>query len=360
LSRAPNASTSILPSPLISTPLKGGGFEGFWNIGTMEHFVYGPVPSRRLGRSLGVDLVPYKVCSYDCIYCQLGRTKEKTIERKPYVPAKRILPQVYQKLKEGIRPDYITLAGSGEPTLNSEIGSLIHEIKKYTEIPVAVLTNGSLLWDSQVRESIMEANVVLPSLDAHDQEGFETINRPHSEIKFEIMVEGLIAFRKEYSGEIWLEVFILDGINGTETDAIQFKRWIERVNPQKVHINTAVRPSVETYARQVSPEEMTRFCKILGEKAEVITPYKEQEKHKRGADVKEDLLNLLARRPCTLDDISSGLSVHKNEILKYIEPLVKNRAIDMVKKGSNAYYQSNPDRPEIRSTKSEIRNKSKY
>ncbi|MCK4728527.1 MAG: radical SAM protein, partial [Desulfobacterales bacterium] len=119
----------------------------------MKHFVYGPVPSRRLGRSLGIDLAPYKVCSYDCIYCQLGRTKEKTIERKPYVPVNKILEQVYQKLKEGVRADYITVAGSGEPTLNSEIGSLIHEIKKHIEIPVAVLTNGSLLRDSEVRES---------------------------------------------------------------------------------------------------------------------------------------------------------------------------------------------------------------
>ena len=305
----------------------------------MEHFVYGPVPSRRLGRSLGVDLVPYKVCSYDCIYCQLGRTKEKTIERKPYIPAGRILDQLYQKLKQGVSADYITVAGSGEPTLNTQIGSLIHEIKKNAKIPVAVLTNGSLLGDSQVRESIMEANVVLPSLDAHDQEGFEAINRPHSEIEFETMVEGLIAFRKEYSGEIWLEVFILEGINAREADAMQFKYWIERVNPEKVHINTAVRPSAEIYARQVAPEEMARFCKILGEKAEVITPYKELERHERKADVEEDLLNLLARRPCTLDDIASGLSVHRNEILKYIEPLVKSHRIDMVKKNSGVYYQ---------------------
>ncbi len=305
----------------------------------MEHFVYGPVPSRRLGRSLGVDLVPYKVCSYDCIYCQLGRTKEKTIERKPYIAVERILEQVYQKLKEGIRADYITLAGSGEPTLNSQIGSLIRDIKKHTEIPVAVLTNSSLLGDSRVRESIMEADVVLPSLDAHDQEGFETINRPHFEIKFETMVEGLIAFRKEYSGEIWLEVFILEDINATEADAIQFKHWIERASPQKVHINTAVRPSAETYARQVSPEKTARFCRILGEKAEVIAPYKDLEKHERGADVEENILNLLARRPCSLDDISSGLGVHKNEILKYIEPLVESHTIDMVKRGSVVYYQ---------------------
>ena len=184
-----------------------------------KHYVYGPVPSRRLGRSLGVDLVPYKVCSYDCIYCQLGRTKNKTIERKPYIPGATILDQVRQKLQEGVSADYITVAGSGEPTLNSEIGRLIHDIKKHTEIPVAVLTNSSLLGDSRVREAIVEADVVLPSLDAYDQKAFEAINRPHPEIPFEAMVEGLMAFRKAYGGEIWLEVFVLDGINATETDA---------------------------------------------------------------------------------------------------------------------------------------------
>ena len=305
-----------------------------------ENFVYGPVPSRRLGRSLGVDLVPYKVCSYDCIYCQLGRTKEKKLVRRPYIPANKILEQICQKLKEGILADYITLAGSGEPTLNSEIGSLIRNIKKHTDIPVALLTNSSLLYDSRVRESIMEADVVLPSLDAHDQEGLETINRPHPEINFKTMVQGLITFSNEYPGEIWLEVFILEGINSTEKDAMQFKHWIERINPQKVHINTAVRPSAEAYARQVSPEKMTGFCKVIGEKAEVITPYTDLEKHKTGVDVEKNLLNLLARRPCTLDDISSGLGVHKNEILKYIDPLIENHTIDMVKKGSAVYYQT--------------------
>ncbi len=304
-----------------------------------QRLVYGPVPSRRLGRSLGVDLVPLKVCSYDCIYCQLGRTKQRTIERKPYIPAEEILVQVREKLEEGVDVDYITLAGSGEPTLNTEIGPLIHEIKELTQIPVAVLTNGSLLGSRQVRESLMEADAVLPSLDAHDEEGFQTINRPHPEIRLESVLEGLFKFRKEYSGQIWLEVFILDGINATPTDATQFKHWIEKVNPQKVHVNTAVRPPAESYARRVPVQEMNTFCNIIGEQAEVITPFKDTERYERGADIEEDLLNILARRPCTLDDISSALKVHRNEILKYIEPLVKNQSIAIVSDGSVAYYQ---------------------
>jgi wyosine [tRNA(Phe)-imidazoG37] synthetase (radical SAM superfamily) len=283
--------------------------------------------------------VPYKVCSYDCIYCQLGRTKQKTIERKPYIPAEDILNQVQQKLKEGVSADYITLAGSGEPTLNTDMGPLIQGIKKLTEIPIAVLTNGSLLGSREVRESLMEADAILPSLDAHDEEGFQAINRPHPEIRFEAVLEGLLAFRKEYPGQIWLEVFVLDGLNASPTDATHFKHWIEKVNPQKVHVNTAVRPAAETYARKVPAEEMATFCSIIGERAEVITPFKGTERHEGGTDIEEDLLNILARRPCTLDDISSALNVHKNEILKYVEPLLKNQSIGMVRDGSVAYYQ---------------------
>ena len=303
-----------------------------------KQHVYGPVPSRRLGRSLGVDLVPYKVCSYDCIYCQLGRTEEKTIERKPYIPAADILAQVRQRLQEGVSADFITVAGSGEPTLNSEIGCLIHDMKKHTEIPVAVLTNGSLLADSQVREAIKEADVVLPSLDAYDQKGFETINRPHREISFATMTQGLMAFRKAYGGEIWLELFVLDGINAGEADARKFRHWIEKLNPEKVHVNTAVRPCAEAHARQVSLEQLAMFCRALGKKAEVIAPFKGSPQHATGAHVEEDILNLLARRPCTLDDMASGLQVHRNEVVKYIEPLLKADRISTVKKGSEVYY----------------------
>ena len=304
-----------------------------------ERFVYGPVPSRRLGRSLGVDLVPFKICSYDCIYCQLGSTKQKTIEQKPYIPVDKILNQVHQKLKKGADPDWITLASSGEPTLHSEIGSVIHEIKTLTETPVAVLTNSSLLGNHLVRQSLMEADAILPSLDAYDQEGFDKVNRPHPRITFEAMTEGLVALGKEYPGEIWLEVFILEGINATESDAMRFKEWIEKVNPHKVHVNTAVRPAAEAYARQVPPETLVRFCKILGEKAEVIAPFRGSDKHEPQGVVEKDLLNLLARRPCTLEDISSGLNVNSDEIVKHIKPLVQSHVIEKVERGSVVYYQ---------------------
>ena len=155
--------------------------------------IYGPVPSRRLGRSLGIDLVPYKICSYDCVYCQLGCTTQKTVERKEYVPLDDLAQEIGQIMATGVTADYITLAGSGEPTLNSEIGSVISELKSKTDIPVAVLTNGSLLWNGEVRESILEADLILPSLDAASEATFDYVNRPDPEVTSEGVQEGYLA-----------------------------------------------------------------------------------------------------------------------------------------------------------------------
>ena len=303
-----------------------------------KELIYGPVPSRRLGRSLGVDLVLDRICSYDCIYCQLGRTKKKTIERKPYVPAGDILDQVYRKLEGKIEADYITLGGSGEPTLNSEIGSVITDLKKHTNVPVAVLTNSSLLANSNVRQSIIQADVVLPSLDAYNQQGFERINRPHPEISFETMAEGLIAFRQEYGGKLWLEIFVLDGLNAGISDALEFKKWITKINPDKVHINTAVRPTAESFASRVPDKALNDFCVTLGQKAEVVTPFKDIEGHGIRSDISNDILSLLARRPCTLKDISAGLDVHKNQVLKSIGSLLEDSMVKIVRKESTDYY----------------------
>src|ERR1035437_696237 len=202
--------------------------------------VFGPVPSRRLGRSLGVDLVPFKTCSYDCIYCQLGRTTRKTVERKEWVPMDAVLDELKRKLT--CRPDYITLSGSGEPTLHSRLGEIIEHIQAMTAVPVAVLTNCSLLWQAEVRDEVALADVVLPSLDAPDPERFEFINRPHPDITFERLLDGLAAFRREFSGKYWLEVMLLGGYTSLPPQIRQLAEWTRRIQPDKVQLNTAARP----------------------------------------------------------------------------------------------------------------------
>ncbi len=304
-----------------------------------DNLIYGPVPSRRLGFSLGVDIVPYKTCSYNCIYCQIGPTPETTIERKPYISAEKILSQLYKRLKENIYPDFITLGGSGEPTLNSEISDIIKGIKTYTDVPVAVLTNGSLLMNDDVRKDICGADVVLPSLDACDESSFLKINRPHSRLVFEETVYGLIEFRKVYQGEIWLEIFIAEGINSNESMIRKFKQWTDRIKPDKIHLNTAVRPTAESYVYTVPVEKLAYFCEILGKKAEVIAPFKKASKNEALNDIRKKILSMLDRRPCTLSDISSGLGCHHNEILKFVDPMLKDKHIELLYINGKMFYQ---------------------
>src|SRR4030042_7030693 len=198
--------------------------------------IFGPVPSRRLGRSLGIDLIPSKTCTYDCLYCQVGRTTEKTITRKSWVNIDEVIAELKTKLLA--KPDYITLSGSGEPTLFDGCGRLIEKIKQITNIPVAVITNGSLLFMPEVRKELLAADVVMPSLDAGDEETFKKINRPCSRITFDKMLQGLIDFRKEFKGKYWLEVFLVAGLNDSDEQIDKIAACIEKIQPDKVQLNT--------------------------------------------------------------------------------------------------------------------------
>jgi wyosine [tRNA(Phe)-imidazoG37] synthetase (radical SAM superfamily) len=304
-----------------------------------KDLIYGPVPSRRLGLSLGVDLVPYKVCSYNCIYCQIGVTPETTIIRKPYIPADEIISQLSVKLKAGVAPDYITLGGSGEPTLNSNIGQIIDRIKSITDVPVAVLTNGGMLYDPAIRAALARADVVLPSLDAHDETMFQTINRPHAGISFKEMANGLIAFRNEYAGPIWLEIFVVEGLNDTEAHMEGFARWIEKIQPDKVHVNTAVRPAAEKSVRPVSYDRLEKLCRILGPHAEVIVPFDREGRHIQREKLGDEILNMLSRRPCTIDDLTLSLGVSAKEVITHMDRFMSLNLIETVLKETGIYYQ---------------------
>jgi len=302
--------------------------------------VYGPVLSRRLGRSLGVDLVPFKICSYDCIYCQLGRTTNKTVERKEYVPTKNILEEVERKLSAGDKPDYISLAGSGEPTLNSGIGDVIAKIKHLTDIPVAVLTNGSLLWDSEVRDALMAADLVLPSLDAGDERLFRYVNRPYAEIAFEYTVAGIATFARRFPGEVWLEVLLLGGVTEIPAEAEKIATAVRRIQPARVQLSTATRPPAENFAFPVSSDQIIALKDCFPAPVDIIgREDREGAQSAVSTHVRdEDIVALLSRRPCSLTDVASGLGIHVQEAIKHLEALIAAGKVKTAVAGRRSFY----------------------
>ncbi len=302
-------------------------------------YVFGPVPSRRLGRSLGVDLIPFKTCTYDCIYCQLGRTTEKVIGRRIYVPVSDVMEDIKQRLAEGPRPDYVTISGSGEPTLHSGIKEVIFGIKSLTDIPVAVLTNGSLLHLPEVADALLEADLVAPSLDAGDEETFRYVNRPHPEIGFDKMVEGIISFRKKYEGQIWLEVFLLGGVTAVEGEVKKIAGLAERIGPDRIQLNTVTRPASEEYAEAVSRDRLERLAELFSPRAEVIADFSGGMDGGHSARL-EDVLSMIVRRPCSIEDISQGLGINRNEAAKCIQVLLSSNAVQQEIRGSVLYYKA--------------------
>jgi wyosine [tRNA(Phe)-imidazoG37] synthetase (radical SAM superfamily) len=303
-----------------------------------RRYIYGPVPSRRLGRSLGVDLVPYKTCTYDCIYCQLGRTTNKTTEREEWVPTKEVVAQLKDRL--GSKPDYITLSGSGEPTLHARIGQLIHEIKNMTDIPVAVMTNGSLLWLAEVQRALLDADLVVPSLDAGSEDIFQYVNRPHSEIRFDQMLQGLQDFRRLFHGRYWLEVFLLSGVTSVETRIKALRACIETISPDKVQVNTVVRPPAESYATPVPREQLEAIAAQLHPEAELIAPCAPGDGTESPGVGCDEVLDLLRRRPCSIADIATGLRLHPQEAAKCVGRLVAQEKVRTRQQEGTLYYEA--------------------
>jgi wyosine [tRNA(Phe)-imidazoG37] synthetase (radical SAM superfamily) len=301
-------------------------------------YVFGPVPSRRLGRSLGVDLLPFKTCSYNCVYCQLGRTTDQTLERKEYVPSDAVLEEIRETLRHGPPPDYITFSGSGEPTLHTGLGRLIEEVKGLTDIPVAVITNSSLLWRPEVRRELMPADLLVPSLDAGDSADFQHVNRPHPAISFEPMLEGLIEFSQAYRGELWLEVFLLDGVNAIESNVRKLAEHAKRIRCTRVQLNTVARPPTEEYAYGVPEDEMKRFAAMFGDKATVIVYPAAQAQPANVTTTRGEILALVQRRPCTLEDVAAGLSIHTGLAVKHLQAMLDQGTLVAQWRGPHRYF----------------------
>lgn len=312
----------------------------------MEVF-YGPVLSRRFGYSLGVDIIPYKVCSYDCVYCQLGRTTKKTTSRKRYLKIyledfKNDLGRI---LKGNKKIDYITFSGSGEPTLNKDIDILINGVKEITDIPVVVLTNGSLLFKKEVIDSIIKADLIKVSIDAPDQISFEKINCPHPAIRFALLSEGLNSLLSIFQGKVWIEIMLIKGFNDSLDTAYEFKAYLKNLEKislnaaiDKVHLNTPVRPPEGKNILPPDKDRLIKIKKIIGDKAELIKERQEISGNKDDEKLKERIIGLTKRRPVSVKDISGSLQVNINQVIKCLKELLETKKIEYKLYKDRKYY----------------------
>jgi len=308
----------------------------------MYKHLFGPVPSRRLGMSLGIDLIPKKVCSLNCVYCEVGKTTKLTTDRLEYVKYDQVVAELKRFMLDKPKIDYFTFSGSGEPTLNSRIGDVLKFIKhEYPEVKTAILTNGTLFFDKKVREELLGADVILPSLDAASQSTFEKIDRPCKKLSIETYIQGLIDLRKEYSGKIWLEILLLKGYNDSEEELKLLKEAICQIQPDSVQLNTLDRPGTIQGLLPLTKEDLQQ---IIDEwhipNVEIIaSPPERSSIESYSGDIEDAILRTIERRPCTLTDLHNFLGIHINEINKYLGGLEANGKIEAVALERGVFYE---------------------
>lgn len=304
----------------------------------MGKFTFGPVPSRRLGFSLGIDIIPRKICTFDCIYCQIGKTTNHEIKRKSFFNKHEIVEEIINKVRQASHIDHVTFSGSGEPTLNSDIGWMIEEIKKNIDIPVAVITNGSLLNDKEIRDNLCMADVVLPSLDAASEDIFRYINRPHSLIELSTIIEGMKKFRNVYKGNIWLEIMLIKNVNDSIEELGRLKNVVKYLGVEKVQLNTVIRPPADRTTGRINSEELNEISKYFGHGCEVICNFEKEVENNEENDWSEMVLDILRRRSLTLDDIVKITGTPEHTVKSTLATMENERKIKQLHSEDCVYY----------------------
>ncbi len=300
---------------------------------TSYQYLFGPVPSRRLGRSLGIDVTPFKTCSFNCVFCQCGCTTCLVAERGEFEPLEEVCAEIELWLKEDGVADCITFAGSGEPTLYSRLGELIDFIKARTKIPVIVLSNGTLLHRIAVRDELLKADIVKVSLSVWDDLSFQKINRPVSGLSFVQVLSGEREFRREFPGELWIEVFLMEGVNADPDQVRKIAAAAAGVRPDKIHLNTAVRPPAEAGVMPVAKEKLEALCELFTPRAEVIASFSAEAGSAAGLSV-ENLIDLIRRHPATAAQVAQSFGVEPAVIF----PLLDDPRLQTEVRGGEVYY----------------------
>lgn len=313
-------------------------------------YIFGPVNSRRLGRSLGIDPLPSKFCTLDCVYCEVGGSTTQTCERKEYAPLSEIVAEIdefFSKPGAVENIDVVTITGSGEPTLHSGIGTIIGHLKKVAGKPVVVLTNGTLLHLPEVRQELMAADIVIPSLDAADTRGFRRVNRPAPCIDLKDVIKGIATFCREFAGEVWLEVLLVSGMNDSPGDIEALIREIRAINPDRVQLNTVARPPLESFARPLEGRRLQEIAAEIQEncdrKVDLLVSFQGKDVAAVSAPESEELderiFRMLKRRPCTENDMCEALALHPEVVTDVVARLLGSGRINKMTHNGKIYYQ---------------------
>lgn len=306
-------------------------------------YIFGPVSSRRLGHSLGIDPFTAKTCNYNCIYCEVGSSPPVPCRRLEYTPTREIIKEISALVAadfQGRDVDVCTISGSGEPTLHSELGRLIKYIKENVGRPVVVLTNGSLFYRSDVRDDLAAADIVIPSLDSARADSFRRINRPAPGLNLEEMIEGLARFQESFAGELWLETLLVKGINDSEEDIAAFRAAAERIAPDRIQLNSVARPPSESYALPLDVEDLEALARLLPGKVDIIGAEKKGKARGRNEADKDEILRLLQRRPCTAEDICDALHLTSSDVEKELTNLEMEGQLKTSRHGGRTYFSS--------------------
>ena len=292
--------------------------------------VFGPVLSKRLGNSLGIDVIPHKTCSYNCIYCQLGSEENTITDLKNYYSVDEIIYELKEALLNNKNIDYITFTGSGEPTLYKDLKKLIYEIKQITDIPVCIITNGSLLYKQEMRSNLLLADLVIPSLDAGNEDTFKLIDNPNKEIDFDKMVEGLIEFKKVFKGEYWLEIFLLKDINDNEDELDDIIKIVNKIKPDRIQLITATRRVANEKAKALTDEELKKIKKYFKARCDIeidIPSVSDNHKGNSKKITEEDIVNFLIRQPDTAYLIAKSFNEEEKRVKELLDTLIKKNKV---------------------------------
>ena len=304
-------------------------------------YLFGPVPSRRLGISLGVDLVPLKYCSLNCIYCEVGKTTNLTIKREEYIPITKVKEELKQYLSNKPELDFVTFSGQGEPTLNSGLGNIIDFIKdNFPAYKVAVITNGTLFWQKEVREEVKRADVILPSLDEVSENIFYRLNRPNHKLEINKIMEGLIQLGREFKGKIYLEIFFVPGLNDSKQELEKLKNIAKKINPNVIQLNTLDRKNKNNSVETLSKEKLIAIKEYFQPlRTEIIAKAKTRKQIQSfNKNIEDEILETIKRRPCTDVELSQILNIHINELNKYLSELIDSNKVESIKKERGTFF----------------------